>query len=403
MVFSRSITADIVLALSEAPAVALLGPRQVGKTTLARHIAHSRGNGAVYLDLEEAQDRAKLADPAAYLSRHAGKLIVLDEIHRAPELFAPLRARIDAGRRLDPSGLGAGQFLILGSAALTLLTQSSESLAGRISFLEMRPFLPEEAVRLDDTSVDNVSSTIDTLWARGGFPRSYLAASDEASLRWRRSFLRTYLERDIPQFGIRVPAQTLDRFWTMLAHLQAGQWNAQQISASLGLPWHTVSGYLDLMVDLMLIRRLQPWTGNLSKRLVKSPKVYVRDSGLLHALLGIANMEALLSHPILGASWEGFVIEALIAAAPEGARISHFRTAAGLELDLVIEVPNGTIWAIEVKRHSAPKATHRMMQAAQDVGATRCLLVHSGPETWPGSHGFEVASVLDATRLISAN
>lgn len=402
MALSRSILSPLELALTEAPAVALLGPRQVGKTTLARELARVKGPEAIFLDLEEAQDRAKLADPAAYLARHEGKLIILDEIHRAPELFAPLRARIDAGRRLDPTGLGAGQFLILGSAALTILAQSSESLAGRISYLEMRPFLPSEVMGSRQSAENGNAHDLETLWMRGGFPRAFLAPSDEASLRWRRSFIRTYLERDIPQFGIRVPAETLDRFWTMLAHLQGGQWNAQRLAANLGLQWHTVSGYLDLMVDLMMLRRLQPWTGNLSKRLVKSPKIFVRDSGLLHALLGIVDTEALFGHPILGASWEGFVIEALIAAAPEGTRSSYFRTAAGLELDLVLEVPNGPVWAIEIKRHSAPKSTHRMAQAAQDVGATRCLVVHSGTDTWPGLHDFEMASVMDAIKLISA-
>lgn len=241
--------------LAEAPAVALVGPRQVGKTTLARAVADARGDGALYLDLEQPQDRARLSDPAAYLALHADKLVILDEIHRAPEIFNVLRGQIDARRR---AGRPFGHFLILGSAALPLLRQSSESLAGRIAFLEMTPLLPSEITADASNGIDEglLPSPIRQLWLRGGFPSSYLATSDAASLRWRLGFIRSYLERDIPQFGIRVPAATLERFWTMLAHVHGGLLNAQQLAGSLGVAWHTASHYLNLMEDLLLIRRL---------------------------------------------------------------------------------------------------------------------------------------------------
>lgn len=260
----------------------LTGPRQVGKTTLALEIAENRK--AVYLDLESEVDRARLADSELYFADHAAELVVLDEIQRAPGIFEVLRGTIDRGRR---EGRGTGRFLLLGSAAIDLLAQSGETLAGRIAFAELAP--------LDVTEVG--ADKLDDLWVRGGFPESFLAAADEASLRWRRDFIRTYLERDIPQLGPRIPAETLRQLWTMLAHQQGGLLNAAQIARGLGVSGITVGHYLDLLVDLLLVRRLPPRLANVGKRMIRSPKVYVRDSGLVHALLGLGDKEAVLGHP----------------------------------------------------------------------------------------------------------
>ena len=284
---------DILLErLDESPAVALLGPRQVGKTTLAQKIGES--GPSIYLDLESDADRSRLREPELYLGNHEDKLVILDEVHRVPDLFQNLRGLIDKGRK---KGRRTGRFLLLGSASLDLMRQSGESLAGRISYLEMRPLDPLE-VNPDD---------LNALWVRGGFPDSYLAKNNQTSLRWRRDFIRSYLERDIPQLGPRIAAETLRRFWVMLAHHQSGLLNAADFARSLGVDGKTVASYLDLMVDLLLVRRLEPWHNNAGKRLVKSPRVYVRDSGIVHALLGIDSLEALLGHPVAGASWEGFV------------------------------------------------------------------------------------------------
>ena len=275
----RHVKTQLVERLGDAPAVALLGPRQVGKTTLAQEVGDTQPS--LYLDLESEADRAKLAEPELYLAAHEDKLIILDEVHRAPELFQILRGLIDRGRR---KGLRAGRFLLLGSASMDLLAQSGESLAGRISYLEMGPLDALEIAEQD----------IERLWTRGGFPDSYLAGSDRSSQRWRQDFIRTYLERDIPMMGPRIPAETLRRFWTMLAHHQSGLLNASDFARSLGVTSQTVANYLDLLVDLLLVRRLAPWHSNGAKRLVKSPRIYVRDSGLVHTLLGLPDQEAVL-------------------------------------------------------------------------------------------------------------
>lgn len=385
----RELASLVERRLEQMPSVALLGPRQVGKTTLARAIAEKRGGGAIYLDLESAADRNRLNDPEAYFTAHADKLVVLDEIHRAPEIFAVLRGQIDARRRAGREG---GHFLILGSAALDLMKQASESLAGRIVHLEMPPIQPQELTANDDD--------IDRLWERGGFPRSFLAADDEASLVWRQAFIRSYLERDIPQFGIRVPAQTLERFWTMLAHGQGGLLNAQRLAHSLDANWHSVMHYLDLMCDLLLVRRLSPWARNEGKRLVKSPKVYVRDSGLLHSLLGLGSLNDVLGHPVAGASWEGFVIEALIAAALTATRAYFYRTQAGAEVDLVLEFSADRRWAIEIKKSSAPTIGKGFTIAADDLSAERRIVVHKGGESYPMRGGVEAMTLLDAVAAV---
>jgi hypothetical protein len=299
----RRVATEVAGLLDQAPAVAILGPRQSGKTTLALAIAE--GRPSIYLDLESAADRARLAEPELYFADHSEELVVLDEIHRAPGIFEALRGVIDQGRR---EGSGAGRFLLLGSAAIDLLAQSGESLAGRIAFVELAPF--------DVTEVG--AEQLDRLWVRGGFPDSFLAGNDAISLRWRQDFIRTYLERDIPQLGPRIPAETLRRLWTMFAHHQGGLLNAAQLARGLGVSGTTIAHYLDLMVDLLLVRRLPPRLPNAGKRLVRSPKVYIRDSGLVHALLGLADKEAVLGHPIAGPSWEGMAIENLLAAAGAG-------------------------------------------------------------------------------------
>jgi len=387
----RQLKALVLKRLAQFPCVALLGPRQVGKTTLARAIADELPGQAIYLDLENPAHRRRLDDPAAYLGAHDDKLVVLDEIHRAPALFEVLRGQIDERRRM---GRPAGHFLILGSAALDLLKQASESLAGRILPIEMWPLLPQEVGGQGLGALDRV-------WVRGGFPGSFLAPDEEASFTWRRAFLRSYLERDIPQFGVRVPAETLERFWTMLAHGQGGLLNAQRLAASLGVTWHTAAHYLDLMVDLLLVRRLQPWAANTGKRLVKSPKVYVRDSGLLHTLLGLPTLDDVLGHPVAGPSWEGHAIEAILAAAPASARAYHYRSAVGHEIDLVLEFSASRRWALAFKKSSAPHVEKGFHIACEALRAERRFLVYPGAEAWPASGGVEVKALLGAVAAVA--
>jgi predicted AAA+ superfamily ATPase len=363
----RRVAPEVTALLDQAPAVALLGPRQAGKTTLALAIAE--GRPSVYLDLESTANRARLAEPALYFADHAEELIILDEIHRAPGLFEALRGVIDQARR---EGRGAGRFLLLGSAAIDLLAQSGESLAGRIAFIELAPF--------DVTEVGK--RQLDQLWVRGGFPDSFLAANDAVSLRWRQDFIRTYLERDIPQLGPRIPAETLRRLWTMFAHHQGGLLNAAQLARGLGVSGTTIAHYLDLMVDLLLARRLAPRLPNAGKRLVRSPKVYVRDSGLVHALLGLTNKEAVLGHPVAGPSWEGMAIENLLAAAGQQVQGSFYRTSHGAEVDLVLTWPGGEEWAVEIKRSLAPTLERGFHSALADLAPQRALVVYPGAESY---------------------
>ena len=299
--------------------------------------------------------------------------MILDEIHRAPGIFQVLRSIIDRRRH---KGIRAGEFLLLGSASMDLLKQSAESLAGRIAYLELTPFTVREIETLGTNAVDR-------LWVRGGFPDSCLAPDDSGSFDWRLAFIQTYLERDIPALGPRVPAETLHRFWQMLAHSQGQLLNAARLAGGLGVSGQTVARYLDILVDLLLVRRLQPWTPNLSKRLVRSPKVYVRDSGIVHALLGTPGHEQLLGHPIVGPSWEGFVIENLISAAPAGANMWFYRTSAGAEIDLLLDLGPNKLWAVEVKRSlSNPHPTKGFHLACEDVKATRRLVVYPGEEQY---------------------
>ena len=376
--------------LGQFPAVALLGPRQVGKTTLARALAET-APASVYLDLESPADAAKLVEPEAYLAGHDDKLVVLDEVQRAPQLFAALRSVIDRRRR---GGQRAGQFLLLVSASGGLLQQSSESLAGRLAYCELTPFLLPEA------AADGARAA-EQLWLRGGFPESYLAPDDAASLRWRSQFIKTYLERDIPQLGPRIPAETLRRFWTMLAHEQGQTINAAKLAAALAVSGQTIARYLDLMCDLMLARRLAPWAGHPGKRLVRSPKVYVRDSGLVHALLGIASLEGLLGHPVAGSSWEGLAIESLIGVAPEGTHAYFYRSAAGAEIDLVLALPGGERWAIEIKRSLSPTASKGLHLGADDVGATRVVIAYPGGEAFALPRGVRAEPLAQLVRTLA--
>ncbi|MBK9169593.1 MAG: ATP-binding protein [Bryobacterales bacterium] len=368
-------------ALERFPAVGLLGPRQAGKTTLALEIASSLGDRAVYLDLELPSDRAKLQDAELYLSGHEGRLVILDEIHRTPDIFQTLRGLIDGRRR---RGIRTGQYLLLGSASVDLLKQSAESLAGRIRYIELGPLAVQEVLALDPGALDR-------LWVRGGFPDSFLAPGDAESLEWRRAFLQTSLERDLPALGPRVPSETLYRFWQMLAHNQGQLLNAARLASGLGVSGQTVARYLDTLVDLLLVRRLQPWTANPAKRLVRSPKTYVRDSGVVHALLGIGDRETLLGHPVAGPSWEGFVIENGLALLPAGSRAWYYRTAAGAEIDLLVEHAGGALWAIEVKRSlSSPHPSKGFHLACEDLGVERRTVVYPGTERYALDSGVEI-------------
>lgn len=372
--FERKIMASLREDLASTPAVALLGPRQAGKTTVAHELAQRSDN--VYLDLESELDRAKLAAPELYLAERLDRLVVLDEVHRVPGLFPVLRGLIDRARR---SGRRSGLYLLLGSASLDLLQQAGESLAGRIAYRELTPFNVQELPEAEHTR----------LWVRGGFPESYLARTPAASLRWRQDFIRTYVERDIPLFGGRVGSEALRRLWGMLAHQQGALVNASVLARSLALDMRTVNRYLDLLVEMFLVRRLEPWHANLGKRLTKSPKLYVRDSGLLHALLGLPDEETLLGHPAVGASWEGFVLENLITAAGANASAHFYRTSSGAEIDLLLNWPSGESWAIEVKRSLAPKVERGFHSACEDLQPTRKLVIYPGDEPFPLGHGVQ--------------
>ena len=385
-VIPRSLRAEVESCLTQFPAVTLLGPRQVGKTTLARQIAATRET--TYLDLEDPADLAKLTDASSYLRRQRGRLVVLDEVQRMPEIFPILRVLIDEGIR---SGSPAGQFLILGPASLDLLRQSSETLAGRMAVQELAP--------LDIRETDLGGS--ERLWVRGGFPSSFLAASDGHSSIWREQFIRTYLERDLPQLGPRIPAQTLRRLWTMLAHGQGDLLNASRLATALAVDGKTVARYVDLLVDVLLVRRLTPYYANVRKRLVKSPRLYVRDSGLVHTLLGLDDMEAVLGHPVAGKSWEGFVLETLIRAAPDRARPSFYRTATGVEVDLILELPRDQLWAVEIKRGLAPKASKGLHVARGDLRPDKTFIAYSGTERYALGDGIEAIGFGELARLLA--
>jgi len=388
----REAKQDIAKLLEEFPAVGVLGPRQVGKTTLAEELAARINPEPIYLDLESPKDYAKLSEPESYFETHKGKLIILDEIQRVPELFQLLRGVIDRRRR---EGLRTGQFLILGSASLDLLKQSSETLAGRIAYKELSGV---NALEIDAAK----QGDIDQLWRRGGFPDSYLAKSDDASMRWRLNFISTYLERDVPQFGARIPAAMLRRLWIMLAHSQGGQLNIAQLGANLDVAATTAKRYIELLEDLLLIRSLRPWSGNVGKRLVKAPKIYIRDSGLTHALLNLTTLDDILSHPVVGASWEGFVIENLLSCLPTGVTPWFYRTSAGAEIDLIIEQNSKTKFAIEIKRSLAPSVSKGFHLGCEDIKASHRFVVYPGKERFLINKQVTAIPLLDIMKEIQA-
>ena len=384
---TRRHTALVRRDLADFPSVVLLGPRQVGKTTLARVLAREVTN-ALYLDLEDPADAARLANPRRYLDLHRDRLVILDEVQRMPDLFRVIRGRIDARRR---ERRRSGHFLLLGSASGALLRQSAESLAGRVAYHDL-PGL--DAL---ETGPD-----LNRPWLRGGFPDSVTAACDDLSMRWRINFIRTYLERDLPHAGLSAPAETLRRFWTMLAHRQASVFNAAELARSLGISVPSVNRYADTLVDMLLLRRLQPYFVNVGKRLIKTPKLFIRDSGVAHALLGVRSIDDLLGHPVVGASWEGFVIENLIGAAPAGTDAFFYRTRAGAEIDLLLLLPNAELWAVEVKRSSAPRVPRGFRVAREDVAATRSFIVHPGADTYPLEDDIVAVSLPDLMERLIA-
>jgi uncharacterized protein len=387
---SRLLTEKLRGAIAQVPAVALLGPRQVGKTTLAKNIAKSIDS--IYLDLEAPEDLLKLSDSTSFLGAHADKLVILDEIQRSPELFPVLRGLIDKNRE---QGRRAGQFLLLGSASMDLMRQSSESLAGRISYIEMGGL---NVAEINGSQLDR-----QTLWLRGGFPDSYLATDDDLAMDWLENLVRTYLERDVPQMGFRVPAARMRRLWTMLAHLQGETINCSKLASNLEVDAKTVSHYIDILTDLLLIRRLEPWHINVKKRLVKSSRYYIRDSGILHRLLGINSYDALLSNPVLGKSWEGFAVENILSVLPSRAETYFYRTAAGAEIDLVIRMPSSDIWAVEIKHGAAPKLGKHYSQTCDDVGAAHKYILYGGDDEFPVSTDVKIISLSGLMEKLQVN
>ncbi len=367
---TRWIADRVHKSLEQVPAVVLLGARQVGKTTLAKALA--KEIDSIYLDLEAPEDLLKLSDAAAFLSAYCDKLVILDEIQRAPDLFMVLRGLIDKNRE---RGRKSGQFLLLGSASMDLLRQTSESLAGRIRYIEMGG--------LNALEIEENNQAWKRLWLRGGFPDSYLAADDDMAMDWLEDLIRTYLERDVPQMGFRVPAIRLRRLWTMLAHLQGEPVNHSKLAANLEIDGKTVANYIDILTDLLLIRRLEPWHANVKKRLVKSPRYYIRDSGIQHRLLGINSYDALLSNPVLGKSWEGFVMENIQSVLPSRAETWYYRTAAGAEIDLVIRLSPSEVWAVEIKLGTAPKPGKHFSRICNDAGASRKFIIYGGEDEFP--------------------
>ncbi len=363
----RTLLESLRLAVAQVPVVALLGSRQTGKTTLAKEVALSLGRErTIYLDLELDSDRAALRQPELFLERHRGELVVIDEIQRQPDLFPLIRALVDRDRR-------PGRFLLLGSASPTLIRHSADSLAGRVRYYEVPPFTIPEIPGADWQK----------LWLRGGYPESYLAQTDAESFRWRLDFLATFLERDIPMLGVRIPAAQLRRSLVMLAHWQGQLWNASQFSLNLGITAPTAKHYLDLMTDTYLCRMVEPFFENVGKRLVKSPKVYLRDSGLVHALLGIQTWDQLISHPIVGHSWEGFACETIIRSLPVGWQNFFYRTSAGSEMDLVLISPTGERLGVEIKFSQNPTVTKGFYLSTQDLKTTTQYIVYPGDRVIP--------------------
>lgn len=389
----RTLEDQLIQGLKSMPVVVILGPRQVGKTTLALDFAKPLLDKPVhYLDLELDSDLAKLDDAESYLRRFENQLLVIDEVQRKPDLFRIIRGLVDIRKR---AGEKAGHFLLLGSASKELLQQSSETLAGRIRYLELTPFIVKELHQNDPLGFN-----VEKLWFRGGFPDSYLAESDSASWHWRQDFIKTYVEKDIPLFGPQVPATRMRRFWTMLAHYHGQQTNLSDIGKSLEVSHTTIKTYLDTIQDFFMVRQLPAWSGNTKKRLVKTPKIYIRDSGLLHSLLTIQDFEHLLGHPVLGASWEGFVVETVLNTISSSWTPSYYRSSNQAEIDLVLEKSNQEVWAIEVKRSIAPSLSAGFHRACEDIGATKKWVVYSGKDRFPIKNETEVIGLIEFLGLL---
>ncbi len=387
----RLLQKKIEKALETMPVVALLGPRQVGKTTLALDIVQSINKESAYLDLELDSDLAKLSDPEAYLRRFKNKLLIIDEVQRQPDLFRLLRGLVDIRKR---AGEKSAQFLLLGSASRELIQHSSETLAGRIRFLELAPFSLMETYHSAFISFD-----LEKLWLRGGFPDSFLTATDDDSWDWRSDFIASYVEKDIPLMGPQVASTTMRRLWSMLAHNNAQQVNYSKLGESLGFSYKTIKNYIDTLTDFYMIRQIQPWSGNTKKRLVKAPKIYLRDCGLAHRFLNITDFENLLGHPGIGASWESFVLENILNDLSDKWSYSYYRTSAQAEVDLVLEGPKNEVWAIEIKRSSAPKVSRGFHSACDDIKATRKFVIYPGEENYPLVHDIEVIGIMQFLQL----
>lgn len=392
MMIKRDLQPLICSALTTMPVVALLGARQVGKTTLALEIAKVFGKESAYLDLELDSDLNKLSDAEAYLRRFDNKLLIIDEVQREPDLFRLLRGLVDARKR---AGEKEGQFLLLGSSSRDLIQHSSETLAGRVRFLELSPFSVLEAQQAEPADFG-----LEKLWLRGGFPDSYLATDDDESWRWRSDFISSYIERDIPLMGPQIAATTMRRLWSMLAHSNAQQVNYSKLGGSLGVSYKTIKNYIDTLTDFYMVRQIQPWSGNTKKRLVKAPKIYLRDSGLAHRFLNITDFENLLGHPAIGASWEGFVLENILNQLTDKWRYSYYRTTAQAEVDLVLEGPKNEVWAVEVKRSLTPKVTKGFHYACDDIQATKKYVIYSGNERFPLPNKVEVIGLVEFLQLL---
>ena len=376
------------------PAVALLGPRQVGKTTLALEISKNNFSKPVsYIDLELDSDLAKLDDAESYLRTFENKLLIIDEVQLKPDLFKVLRGLIDIRKR---AGELSAQFLLLGSASRDLLQKTSETLAGRIRYLELKPFLVPEI-----SAKNPLEFSPEKLWFRGGYPQSYLAPDDNESWNWRSDFISSYIERDIPQLGINIAATKMRKFWKMLSHYQGQQINMSALGKSLEVSHTTIKNHLDILTDLYMVRQLQPWSGNTKKRLVKSPKIYVRDTGILHHLLSISEYDDLLGNPVVGHSWEGFVIENILGSLSDKWTASYFRTSEQTEIDLILEKSDTETWAIEIKRSSAPKIRSGFHRACKEIHATRKFAVYSGKERFQISENTEAIGIVEFIDLLN--
>ena len=392
--FERNLQEKLLNALQSTPVTALLGPRQVGKTTLALAVGAIMNKETSYLDLQSDSDFNKLTDAEAFLKRFDGKLLIIDEVQRKPDLFRLLRGIVDERKR---KGESTGQFLLLGSASRDLLQQSSETLAGRIRYLELTPFTAAELIQNQGNEFN-----LSTFWLRGGFPDSYLASSAIESWNWRSDFISTYMERDLPMMGVGIQPAQLKRFWKMLAHYNGNQINLSELGRSLELSHTTIKSHLDILTQFYMVRQLQPWSGNIKKRLVKSPKIYIRDTGILHSLHNISNEEMLMNHPNMGASWEGLVTESILSVLDNRWSFSYYRTATQQEIDLVLESPEGEVWAIEIKRASAPKLGRGFYEACKDIGATHKWIVNANNDQYPLNDGVEVIGLMQFLEVLKS-